>query len=114
RENPKPEAEAPAGGRGGGAAAGGAANQVPTQVDLRLDGARVKRFDVFGAADPTRGTIGGSYKITRRGATPARAKIFICRPKKTSEESACARRILTNLAHHAFRRPVTSADVDPL
>jgi hypothetical protein len=83
-------------------------------VDLRLDGARVKRFDVFGAADPTRVTIGGPYKITGRGATPARAKIFICRPKKTSEESACARRILTNLAHHAFRRPVTSADVDPL
>jgi mono/diheme cytochrome c family protein len=116
RENPKAEAEAPAGGRGGGgAAAGGAGGQLPTPIDLRLDGARVKRFDVFGAApEPSRVIIGGPFKITGRGETPSREKIFLCRPKKTSEEAACARRILTNLAHHAFRRPVTSADIDPI
>jgi mono/diheme cytochrome c family protein len=118
RENPKPEAEAPAGGRGGGGGAAGGAgagSQLPTSIDLRLDGARVKRFDVFGGApEPGRLTIGGPYKITGRGNTPSRAKIFICHPAKPTEESACARRILTNLAHHAFRRPVTSADVDPI
>ena len=118
RENPKPEAEAPAGGRGGGGgapAAAGGNGQLPTAVDLRLDGARVKRFDMFGGApEPSRVIIGGPYKITGRGNTPSRAKIFICRPAKTSEEAACARRILTNLAHHAFRRPVTSADIEPI
>ena len=30
------------------------------------------------------------------------------------QEPACAKRILTNLAHHAFRRPVVDADVQPL
>ncbi|MCM3881712.1 MAG: DUF1587 domain-containing protein, partial [Vicinamibacterales bacterium] len=44
RENFKTEAEAP-GGRGGGRAAG---PQLPAPVDLRVNGARVKRFDVVG------------------------------------------------------------------
>jgi len=117
RENPKEEAEAPAGGRGGGGGGrgGGAASALPTAVDLRLDGVRVKRFDIFGGgAEPNRLTIGGPYKITGRGNTPSRAKIFICHPARTSEEAACARRILTNLTHYAFRRQVTNADVDPI
>src|SRR6185369_2367255 len=35
-------------------------------------------------------------------------------PKDRTQESACARTILTNVARHAFRRPVTEADMRPL
>jgi hypothetical protein len=38
----------------------------------------------------------------------------VCRPASRAEEPTCARTILTALAHRAFRRPVTSADVTPL
>jgi Protein of unknown function (DUF1592)/Protein of unknown function (DUF1588)/Protein of unknown function (DUF1585)/Protein of unknown function (DUF1595) len=49
-----------------------------------------------------------------RGDTPSRAKIFVCRPASTNQEEPCARTILANLAQHAFRRPVTDADLQPL
>ena len=38
-------------------------------------------------------------------------KIFICDPKTGP---ACVDKILTNLTHHAYRRPVTKADTAPL
>src|SRR5207245_130850 len=93
----------------------GGATQIPSAVDLRLDGARLKRFDVM-AAPPeiTRLIVGGPYDPTGRGDTPGRRKIFVCRPARPAEEPACARAILTTLAHRAFRRPVSSADVQPL
>jgi hypothetical protein len=53
----------------------------------------------------------GPYNIVGAGDTPSRSRIFICKPANTSEEPACARKILTNLAHRAFRRPVTEADL---
>ncbi|HEV3419831.1 MAG TPA: DUF1592 domain-containing protein [Candidatus Acidoferrum sp.] len=116
RENLKAESDAPAGGRGGGPGRGGrAAAQIPSPVDLRLSGARVKRFDVpANLPDVARLIVGGPYDPTARGDTPSRRAIFICRPSRPSQEPACARTILTSLAHRAFRRPVTSADVQPL
>lgn len=51
-----------------------------------------------------------------RGATsiPSRDRIFVCRPKAARDEDACARQIISRLAHQAYRRPVTAADVDAL
>ena len=46
--------------------------------------------------------------------TPSRARIFLCRPPDAKEEAACASRILANLAHRAYRRPVTDKDIAPL
>jgi mono/diheme cytochrome c family protein len=43
--------------------------------------------------------------------TPSRARIFVCRPQDASEASACAARILSSIAHRAFRRPVTDRDL---
>ena len=116
RQNPKAESEAPGGGRGGGGGGrgGAAGTQPPTPVDLRLNGARLKRFDVVGGGDINKLLITGPFKPTGRGDTPSRRKIFVCRPANSAEEPACARTILTTLAHRAFRRPVTSADVTPL
>jgi mono/diheme cytochrome c family protein len=45
--------------------------------------------------------------------TPSRRKIFICRPQK-GQEAGCARRIASNLARLAYRRPITEADIDSL
>jgi Protein of unknown function (DUF1592)/Protein of unknown function (DUF1588)/Protein of unknown function (DUF1587)/Protein of unknown function (DUF1585)/Protein of unknown function (DUF1595)/Planctomycete cytochrome C len=67
--------------------------------------------------------IVGPYNPTGVSRTPSRALIFICDPaerkpdraqpqEKTAGESACARKITENLARRAFRRPVTSEDVN--
>ena len=117
RENLKVESEGPAGGRGGGGfgGRGGGGPQVPYPVDLRLNGARVKRFDVPGGTPDVRQlVIGGPYGASGRGTTASRSKIFICEPKTAKEEVGCARTILTTLTRRAFRRPVSAADVQPL
>jgi mono/diheme cytochrome c family protein len=118
RENLKVESEGPAGGRGGGGAAGGRGGggpQIPYPVDLRLNGARVKRFDVPGGTPDIRQlVIGGPYGVSGRGTTASRAKIFTCDPKSVKEEAACAKSILTTLTRRAFRRPVKDADIQPL
>ena len=56
--------------------------------------------------------IEGPYAVTGVSQTPSRARVFICSPRTTVEEPACANRILANLARRAFRRPVTAADVE--
>ena len=114
RENLKPERDTPSAAAGAPAVRSGT-TQIPFPVDLRLDGARVKRFDVL-ANQPeiTKLIVGGPYAPTGRGDTPSRRKIFICRSSRPAQESGCARAILTELTRRAFRRPVTSADVDPL
>jgi mono/diheme cytochrome c family protein len=106
RENTKAEIEGP-----GIRAPAAFVRDVPTAVDVRLDGRRVKRFDV-----PAEGLeigqlmVGGPYNVTGRGVTPSRARIFIC----PTQDDACARTILTTLARRAFRRAVSSDDVEPL
>jgi Protein of unknown function (DUF1592)/Protein of unknown function (DUF1588)/Protein of unknown function (DUF1585)/Protein of unknown function (DUF1587)/Protein of unknown function (DUF1595)/Planctomycete cytochrome C len=56
----------------------------------------------------------GPYNITAPGNTPSRARIFTCHPASTTEEPACAKKIISTLARRAYRRPVTAADVEPL
>jgi mono/diheme cytochrome c family protein len=121
RESALPESAAPAGGRRGGGIGGrggrGDAEAPLAQMDLRIDGAKVKRFEVpETAATPEVDTVmlGGPYNITGRGDTASRAKIFVCRPTNAAAEKACAHTILAALAHRAFRRPVIDADVTPL
>jgi hypothetical protein len=58
--------------------------------------------------------IQGPYQATGPGDTPSRRRIFTCRPSRPAEEAACARSILGTLARRAYRRPVTSADLQPL
>jgi len=56
----------------------------------------------------------GPYNITGPGNTASRSRIFICRPASSSDEPACAKKIIAGLARRAYRRPVTDADVEPL
>ncbi len=76
-----------------------------------------------GSAGGGRGGRGGGPTITVDGPfnptgnpidTASRTRIFVCRAPDPSEETACASRILSNLAVKAFRRPVTDKDMAPL
>jgi hypothetical protein len=58
--------------------------------------------------------VTGPFNPTGPGDTPSRRRIFACKPAQASAEGACARRILTNVATRAYRRPVTSADMEPI
>jgi hypothetical protein len=108
----------PGGGGGGGVvgAGRGAPPPPPAQLDLRLDGARVKVFEIAGGSAPQvdRIAISGPYQATGRGDTPSRERIFVCRPSSAAEEAPCARTILSKLARRAFRRMVTESDIKPL
>src|SRR5262249_16379528 len=59
-------------------------------------------------------SISGPYNIQGPGATPSRDRIFVCHPTAAAEEAACAEKILTTLAHRAYRRPVATDDVPEL
>jgi cytochrome c551/c552 len=110
-----------AGGAAGGANAAragrGGGGGLLSKLDLRLDGTRLKVYDV-----PSRGvsptftslTIAGPYNVTEAGNTPARQKLFVCSPASANDEEPCARKILTGVTHRAYRRPVTDTDVQPL
>lgn len=88
----------------------------PAKMDLRLDGARLKLFDVTYTTTPqiANVTISGPFTVEGPGDTASRQRIFVCRPSSEKEEEPCARKILSNLARHAYRRTVTNADVSPL
>src|SRR5881409_3384424 len=58
--------------------------------------------------------IEGPYNAKQAEDSPSRRKIFICRPTTPADETACARKIISNLVTHAFRRPAINADVDSL
>src|SRR5262249_23000470 len=59
-------------------------------------------------------TIEGPHGADGSIDTPSRRKIFVCRPNTAQEEGPCARTIISTLVKHAFRRPVTPADLELL
>jgi Protein of unknown function (DUF1592)/Protein of unknown function (DUF1588)/Protein of unknown function (DUF1585)/Protein of unknown function (DUF1587)/Protein of unknown function (DUF1595) len=60
-------------------------------------------------------TVAGPFDVQGPGTTESRNKIFVCHPTDPSGEQACAEKILGNLAHRAYRRPITAAeDLPPL
>ncbi len=121
REAEEPEVAVPAA-RGTGQTEGKLpkALSLPAEMDVRLDGARLKRFEVpedSAGAMPQidKLTVSGPYDATGPGDTPSRRKIFVCRPPADGkDDEPCARLVLSGLAQRAFRRPVTDADVNPL
>ncbi len=57
--------------------------------------------------------IKGPYNPTGISVSTTRPLIFVCDPKAIGEP-ACAKQITENLAHRAYRRPVTADDVSRL
>lgn len=101
-------------GRAGAAGAG--PGGAPPKLDLRLNDVRVKLLDPApgGQRNVFSISVIGPYNPTGPGVTPSRKKLFVCTPSAPAQEESCARQILTNLAHHAYRRQVNAADVSPL
>jgi hypothetical protein len=99
---------------------------VQLPLDISVDGARVNTLQVpsfstgpnlaqaFYLRDVMQISVVGPYDLKGPGDTPSRRKIFICHPSGATSETACAEKILANLAHHAYRRPVNRADIAPL
>lgn len=56
----------------------------------------------------------GPFNSTGVSMSASREKIFVCYPKATSEELACAQQIAKHLAQRAYRRPVNDNDVTVL
>jgi hypothetical protein len=57
-------------------------------------------------------SINGPYNTKGPGDTPSRRKIFVASPKSKGEETACAEKIVSNLAQRAYRRPVAKDDLE--
>jgi len=57
--------------------------------------------------------IAGPFNSTGVSSTPSRALIFVCDPKSAGEVP-CARQITETLARRAFRRPITTEDMNRL
>ena len=59
-------------------------------------------------------SIDGPFNAKGASDTESRRKIFVCKPTSPAQETACAKQIVTALARHAFRRPVTAQDTEML
>jgi len=58
--------------------------------------------------------IAGPYAPAGVSDTPSRQRVFICTPPpgaSSTEETACATKILRNIARQAYRRPATDEDL---
>jgi hypothetical protein len=56
-------------------------------------------------------SINGPYDSNRAGDSASRRAIFVSQPATPADEDSCAERILSHLMHRAYRRPVTSDDL---
>jgi len=125
REGPVSDVAGP-----GGPALGGPLDLLGTAIrptiDFRLDGRRMKRFEIAGMTageaafdgQPgpptlTRIEIAGPYGAKGVTETPSRQRIFLCKPATAAEEQPCAERILSAIVRRAFRRDITASDVSP-
>jgi hypothetical protein len=59
-------------------------------------------------------TIRGPSKVTGISETPARAKIFSCRPKTPAQERPCAEKIIANIGGEAYREPLAKDEIEKL
>ena len=59
-------------------------------------------------------SIVGPFDVTGVSETPARRRIFSCRPTAPDEARPCAESIITDLASRAYRRPLRDRDLDGL
>ena len=74
----------------------------------------VDGLDITGDPSVDRVTIEGPFAPADPGNSASRQKILICHPTGPNDELPCARKILSSLARHAYRRPVTDNDMELL
>jgi mono/diheme cytochrome c family protein len=71
-------------------------------------------LDWTGRPHVDRVSITGPFNAAGPGDTPARRKIFICKPANPASEGGCAKQIIAALARRAYRQPVKDADLQPI
>ena len=70
----------------------------------------IDNFDWAGRPHMQTFSITGPFNATGSGDTPSRRKIFSCKPRSSAVELACAEKILSSIAHRAYRGPVSAVD----
>jgi mono/diheme cytochrome c family protein len=58
--------------------------------------------------------VRGPLQVTGMSDSESRKRIFVCYPRESAEERACAAQIIVNMAERAFRRPLTEEDTGAL
>jgi len=58
--------------------------------------------------------VSGPFNGRVPESSPSRQRVFTCRPDTPAREAECATQILSALARRAYRRPVTTGDVQTL
>ena len=58
--------------------------------------------------------VAGPYRATGISETPARQRIFSCRPTGPADERTCARQIITRIGAQAYRRPLAGDEIERL
>jgi mono/diheme cytochrome c family protein len=58
--------------------------------------------------------VGGPYDGRVSPDSPGRRRLFVCQPAGGRDETACATKILSTLARRAYRRSLTSDDIQTL
>jgi len=58
------------------------------------------------------GNIEGPYNVTGISDSPARQRLFTCKPTTPAREASCAQEILSAVARRAYRRPVVESDLE--
>jgi hypothetical protein len=58
--------------------------------------------------------VRGPVRVTGLSETPARRRIFSCRPTGPDDDKTCARSIMARLGGVAYRRPLSATEVDGL
>jgi hypothetical protein len=53
-------------------------------------------------------------QITGPGDTPSRRRIFVCHPAASSDETPCAKQILSAISRRAYRGPIADKDLETL
>ena len=56
-------------------------------------------------------SITGPYDSKSPGESPSRRKIFVSQPANSGQEDSCAEQILSSLIRRAYRRPVTTNEL---
>jgi hypothetical protein len=75
----------------------------PTDNRETREGAALREMEIMGPINPGGATTSPTYQ-----------RVFVCKPAKAADEAPCAKTILSKLARHAYRRPVTDADLKVL
>ena len=91
-------------------------NATPQEIDERRKEFEKKRAEKIPANSARIGSVelGGPYAATKGPSSESQKKIYACGHLNDHHEKSCARVIIERLAHRAYRRPVTTIEVNQL